>query len=132
MSEQIADMLKLKKWAVVGATNNPEKFGYKIFKRLQQAGYDVTPVNPGIDEVLGVKCYPSLNDMPVKPEAVDVVVAPKIGEKIMEECAQLGIKNVWLQPGADADNVIHKAEQLSLNVVHHACVMVQLRDLSKD
>lgn len=132
MSEQMTDMLKLKKWAVVGATDNTEKFGYKIFKCLQQAGYDVTPVNPGIDEVLGVKCYPSLNDMPVKPEAVDVVVAPKIGERIVEECAQLGIKNVWLQPGADAETVIQKAEQLSLNVIHHACVMVQIRSLSND
>lgn len=129
MDGRIYEMLKLKKWAVVGATNNPEKFGYKIFKALQQSGYEVVPVNPGIEEVLGVKCYPSLDVLPDQPEAVDVVVSPKIGEKIVETCAQLGIKNVWLQPGADAESVIQKAEELSLNVVHHACIMVEIGNL---
>lgn len=129
MDGRIQEMLKLKKWAVVGATNNPEKFGYKIFKALQQAGYDVTPVNPGIEEILGVKCYPSLAMLPHLPEAVDIAVSPKIGEGIIETCAQLGIKNVWLQPGADAENVIQKAEQLSLHVVHHACIMVEIRNI---
>jgi predicted CoA-binding protein len=61
----MSEMLKLKKWAVVGATNNQEKFGFKIFKALKQAGYDVMPVNPGIEEILGVKCYPSLEKLPV-------------------------------------------------------------------
>lgn len=131
MNKQISEMLKLKKWAVVGATNNPEKFGYKIFKVLQQAGYDVVPVNPGIEEVLGVKCYPSLQDLPAQPEAVDIVVSSKIGEKIVEDCAQLGIKNIWLQPGADAEQVISKAQQLALNVVHHVCIMVEVRSLEK-
>jgi predicted CoA-binding protein len=131
MNEKMKEMLKLKKWAVVGANNNPEKFGYKIFKALLQAGYDVTPVNPGLEEVLGVKCYPSLEALPTKPDAVDVVVSPKIGETTMEDCARLGIKNFWLQPGADDEKVISKAEQLSLHVIHHACIMVEIRNFVK-
>lgn len=131
MNEQMSEMLKVKTWAVVGATNNTEKYGYKIFRALQQAGYDVVPVNPGVDEILGTKCYNSLQDLPVKPEAVNVVVPAKIGEKIMEECAQLGIKNVWLQPGADAASVIQKGEELMLHVIHHSCIMVQLRNMPK-
>lgn len=123
----IDTMLNLKTWAVVGATDNKEKFGYKIFKVMLEAGIEVYPVNTGVAEILGKKCYPTLRDLPIKPEAVDIVVPPKVGEKIMHECAEIGIKNVWLQPGADAPQVIHVAEELGLNVVHHACIMVEMR-----
>ena len=120
-------MLNLKTWAVVGATDNKEKFGYKIFKVMLDAGLEVYPINPGVSEILGQKCYPALKDLPKKPDAVDVVVPAKVGETIMRECAELGIQNVWLQPGADAKQVIQVAEELGLTVVHHACIMVELR-----
>ncbi|EIW18169.1 MULTISPECIES: CoA-binding protein [Pelosinus] len=123
----IDTMLNLKTWAVVGATDNKEKFGYKIFKVMLEAGIEVYPINTGVAEILGQKCYPTLKDLPIKPEAVDIVVPPKVGEKIMHECAEIGINNVWLQPGADAPQVIQAAEELGLNVVHHACVMVEMR-----
>lgn len=123
----IDTMLNLKTWAVVGATDNKEKFGYKIFKVMLDAGLEVYPINPGISEILGKKCYPALKDLPKKPDAVDVVVPAKVGEAIMHECAELGIQNVWLQPGADAKQVIQVAEELELTVVHHACIMVELR-----
>ncbi|MCC5464993.1 CoA-binding protein [Pelosinus baikalensis] len=123
----IDTMLNLKTWAVVGATDNKEKFGYKIFKVMLEAGFEVYPINTGVAEILGQKCYPTLKDLPIKPEAVDIVVPPKIGEKIMHECAEIGIKNVWLQPGADTPQVIRVAEELGLNVIHHACVMVEMR-----
>ena len=122
----IDNMLKLKTWAVVGATNNKEKFGYKIFKVMLEAGIEVYPINTGISEILGKKCYPTLKDLPTKPDAVDIVVPPKVGEQIMHECAELGIQNVWLQPGADAPQVIQVAKELGLTVVD-ACIMVELR-----
>ena len=122
----IDNMLGLKIWAVIGATDNKEKFGYKIFKTMLEAGLEVYPINPGIDEVLGKKCYPTLKDLPVKPDAVNVVVPPKVGEQIMHECTELGIHNIWLQPGADTKQVIQVAEGLGHTVVT-ACIMVELR-----
>lgn len=122
----IDNMLKLKTWAVVGATNNKEKFGYKIFKSMVESGLEVYPVNPGINEVFGKKCYPTLKDLPIIPDAVDVVVPPKVGEQIMHECAELGIRNIWLQPGADTKQVIQVAKELGHTVVA-ACIMVELR-----
>ncbi|HWR43290.1 CoA-binding protein [Sporomusa sp.] len=124
----IETMLQMKTWAVVGATDNTEKFGYKIFKALKEAGYTVYPVNPGIQEILGVKCYPALKDLPVVPEVVNVVVPPKVGEQIMNNCSELGIKNVWLQPGANAASVVKLAKNLDLNVVDQNCVLVELRN----
>ncbi|MCM0760336.1 CoA-binding protein [Sporomusa sphaeroides DSM 2875] len=119
-------MLQMKTWAVVGATNNKDKFGYKIFKALKEAGYRVYPVNPGVSEILGDTCYPALKDLPVVPEVVNVVVPPKIGEQIMNQCAELGIKNVWLQPGANAASVVTAAANIGLNVVDQNCVLVEL------
>lgn len=125
MSKEI--LLQENVWAVVGATNNEDKFGYKIFKFMKERGLDVYPVNPGITDINGIKCYPSLKDLPIKPGAVDVVVPPRIGEQVVRDCAELGISNVWLQPGADAENVVRLAQQLGLNVVYNACIMVELK-----
>jgi len=126
-TDQIHSMLNLKVWAVLGATDNKEKFGYKIFKILKDAGYKVYPVNPGVDSILGDKCYPTLSALPVKPDAVNFVVPPKVGEPIIAECVALGIKNVWLQPGANGDNVVNAAKKEELNVIHKSCILVELR-----
>jgi predicted CoA-binding protein len=124
----VETMLQKKNWAVVGATNNTEKFGYKIFKALKAAGYTVYPVNPGVDAILGDKCYSALKDLPVVPEVVNVVVPPKVGEQIMHNCAELGIKNVWLQPGANAASVVRTAKDVGLTVVDQHCVLTELRN----
>lgn len=123
----IDTILQLKNWAVVGATDNKEKFGYKIYKCMKDAGYTVYPVNPGVEEIEGDKCYPNLESLPTKPDAVDVVVAPRVGVQIMQQCAQLGINTAWLQPGANGDTVIETAKQLGLDVIHDACIMVEIR-----
>lgn len=123
----IADALQLKNWAVVGATDNQEKFGYKIYQCMKDAGYTVYAVNPGVEQIAGDKCYPTLESLPVKPDAADIVVPPRVGEKVMHQCAELGISTVWLQPGADANSVVKAGESLSLNVIHDACIMVEIR-----
>lgn len=122
----ISNMLQAKTWAVIGASDNKQKFGYKIFKCLVDNGLEVYAVNPGVSELLGQKCYASIKDLPTKPEAVDIVVPPRHGEQIIRECAEAGIKNIWLQPGADSEELIKIGQQLGLNVVHHACIMVEL------
>lgn len=127
MSE-VETMLQMKNWAVIGATNNKEKFGYKIFKAILEAGYNVYPVNPGVSEILGHKCYEALKDLPITPDVVNVVVPPRVGEQIMKECLELGIKNVWLQPGANAASVVEIAQKSGLNVVDQECVLVELRN----
>ena len=122
--DKAEEMLTAKTWAVVGATDNKGKFGYKILKFMVEHGYQVYPVNPGIKEVYGRTCYESLAALPVVVEAVDVVVPPRIGEQVVKDCAALGIKNVWLQPGADAASVVKAAEELQLTVVTD-CIMVR-------
>jgi len=115
-------------FAVVGVSRDPAKYGHQVYKDLKEAGYVVYAVNPNIDEVLGDRCYHSLSDLPEKPDVVDIVVPPKVTEKIVEECKELGIERVWMQPGSESEYAINFCTQNSIKVVHDICVMVKRRE----
>jgi predicted CoA-binding protein len=124
--ENIRDILKEKTWAVVGASANTQKFGYKVFKRLIREGYTVYPVNPNCKEIEGVQCYGSLKDLSEMPGAVSVIVPPKAGLGVLDEAAELGIKRLWFQPGAESGEIVGKAEKLGLQIIYGYCVLVEL------
>jgi predicted CoA-binding protein len=114
-------------FAVAGASRDPKKYGHQVYRDLRNAGYRVYCVNPNADEVLGNKCYPSLEVLPVKPDVVDVVVPPKITEQLVKTCKKLGITKVWMQPGSESETAIKFCEENSIDVVHGVCVMVERR-----
>jgi len=114
-------------FAVVGASRDPEKYGHQVYKDLKRAEYKVYPVNPNAKEVLGDKCYPDLKDLPTKPDVVDVVVPPKITEKIVRTCKMLGITKVWMQPGSESETAIKFCDENGIDVVHGVCVMIERR-----
>ena len=76
MEQLIRDFLSKRVFAVIGASRDKNKYGYKIFADLRSAGYKVYPVNPNAESIDGVKCYPSLSSLPEKPAVVDFVVPP--------------------------------------------------------
>ncbi len=117
--------LSAKKWAVVGANENKAKFGNKIYRRLKQHGYEVYPVNPGLETVDGDKCYAKLADIPVKIEVVDFVVPEKIGLTTLDEMKELGIDTAFLQPNTDSKAVLNKAQELGISAIQ-GCVLVEL------
>ena len=114
-------------FAVVGASRDPSKYGHQIYKDLRAAGYKVYPVNPNADEILGDKCYPSLESLPEKPQVVDLVVPPKVTNQIVKICKKLGIRKVWMQPGSESETALNFCKENSIEVVHGACVMVERR-----
>ncbi len=114
-------------FAVVGASRDPKKYGYQVYKDLREAGYEVYPVNPNTDKILGDKCYPDLGDLPTRPDVVDVVVPPKITEEIVKTCKKLGITKVWMQPGSESKTAIKFCDENGIDVVHGACVMIERR-----
>lgn len=113
--------------AVVGASRNPEKYGYKVYKDLKEAGYKVYPINPNASEVLGDKCYPNLETLPVKPDVVNIVVPPNITEKIVKEVKKLSIKRVWMQPGSESEEAIKFCNENKIDVIYGACIMIERR-----
>ena len=124
MQELIQEFMKQKKFAVVGATDNPEKYGNQIVKNLKNRGYEVYPVNPRLKNLEGFRCYPSLADIPVKVDVVDFVVPPKATEGILRQCLELGLNRIWLQPGSESENAISFCHENNLKVVHSVCVML--------
>ncbi|MFN3967078.1 MAG: CoA-binding protein [Endomicrobiia bacterium] len=123
MESLIKEFLSQKKIAVVGSFRNESKFAYKILRFLKNKGYDVYPVNPKLSEVDGIKCYPSVIDIPLVVDLVDLVTPPKVTEEIVKQCLQKGIKRIWLQPGAESDKAIKFCQENNIKVVYNACIM---------
>lgn len=119
------NMLEKKVWAVVGATRNTEKYGYKLYRHLKNNGYTVYAVNPAYPDIDGDPCYKDLSSLPEVPEVVDMVVSPAVGRPIIQEAARLGVKNIWFQPGSCDEALIAEAERLGMRTVQ-ACVLISL------
>ncbi len=120
-------------FAVVGASRNPRKYGHQVYKDLKESGYKVYPVNPNAKEILGDKCYPSLED-PEKPDVVDIVVPPKVTERIVKTCKKLGITRVWMQPGSESEEAIKFCNRNDidvLDVLYGVCIMIERKSRQK-
>ena len=113
----------MKTVAVIGASNDHAKFGNKAVRAFRQQGYTVYPVNPDATEIEGLSAYPSVRDLPVRPEMVSVYVRPPVLLKILPDIAARGCDELWLNPGTESDEVLVEAERLGLNVIQ-ACSIV--------
>lgn len=112
------------KIAVIGVSSNPEKYGHRIFRDLIGANYTAVGVNPKGGIILGQKIFASLDEIPEKPELLLVVVPPNIGMSVLQTAVKLGITNVWLQPGAQSEELVQFAQENNLNLTHSNCFMV--------
>lgn len=127
LKQRIESFLAGDTFAVVGASTNREKYGNKVLRAYQQAGRNATPINPRADEIEGVKAYPTLADLPEPVHGLSIITPPQITETIVEEAGQLGIKHLWMQPGAESEAAVKRAEELGINVIGgDACVLVIL------
>jgi predicted CoA-binding protein len=111
-------------FAVVGVSRDPAKYGHQVYKDLRSAGYKVYAINPNVSEVLGDRCYPSLEALPAKPV---VVTPPKVTETVVETCKKLGIKKVWMQPGSESEAAINFCRKNGIDVIYGVCVMIERR-----
>ncbi|HAO81407.1 MAG: CoA-binding domain protein [Parcubacteria group bacterium GW2011_GWE1_43_8] len=117
-------------YALVGATTNQAKYGYRVLKDLSDAGFNIVGVNPKYQEIDEIKIYPTLKEVPQKPEVVIFVVPPEVGVKMLDEVAELGLKKVWFQPGAESEAIRAKAQELKLEAMADgSCIMVARRSL---
>lgn len=121
------EMLDKKVWAVVGVTAKKEKWGSRIYNILKEYDYETYGVSPNYEEINGDKIYPTLKDLPVKVDVVDLVVGPKISLNILDEAKELGIEYIFFQPGTYDDLVVKKAEELGFKFVINDCIYATLR-----
>src|SRR5712691_8508958 len=113
----------MKTVAIIGASNNRQKFGNKAVRAFLSRGYQVFPVNPKEAAIEGLIAFKNVRDIPVRPEMVSVYVPPEILLKVLPDIAARGCDELWLNPGTESAAVLAEAERLGLNVIR-ACSIV--------
>lgn len=111
--------------AVIGASSDRRKFGNRALRAFRQQGYTVVPINPNETEVEGLRAYASVLDVPGPIDMASLYVPPHVGEQVIGEIAQKGIAEVWLNPGADSDELIARAKALRIQPIV-ACSIVAI------
>lgn len=115
--------------ALIGATDNPIKYGNRIFRNLSGKGISVLPVSRGCSTIEGVEAFARLADLPERPDIVNVVVPPDQGADIVQQVADLGWDNIWFQPGAESGAASALARKLGISVLDDgSCTMVSARN----
>jgi predicted CoA-binding protein len=111
--------------AVIGASNNRSKFGNKALRAFEHQGYRVIPINPHEREVEGHQAYASVLDVPEAIDMATVYVPAEVGVKVIDELAQLGVAEVWLNPGADDPEVVARARARGVKTIQ-ACSIIAI------
>ena len=110
IKEAASEFLANKRVAVTGVSRTPKTHGSNnVYRRLRERGYDVFAVNPNADQVEGDRSYPDLKSIPGGVDAVVIGTRPEIAERTMQECAELGIKHVWMHRGPGHGSVSEAA-----------------------
>lgn len=126
IKEAAAEFLGNKRVAVTGVSREPKNHGSNIvYGRLRERGYEVFAVNPNADEVEGDRCYPDLRSIPGGVDAVVIATKPETADETMRECAELGIKHVWMHrgpgPGSVSETAAEYGRQQGIAVIDGGC-----------
>jgi uncharacterized protein len=129
VKEAASEFLAHKRIAVTGVSRNPQGHGSNaVYQRLRDRGYHVFAINPNADEVEGDRCYHDLKSVPGGVEAVVIGTKPETAEATMRECADLGIRHVWMHRSFGAGSVSEAAteygRQHGITVIDGGCPLM--------
>ena len=114
-------------FAVVGASTDRNKFGNRILRCYQTHQKLVYPVHPREEEIEGLRCYPSIAELPAGVASISLITPPAVSELVVEQAHAYGIKNIWLQPGAESQLAIQRCHDYGINVIADgSCILVEL------
>jgi predicted CoA-binding protein len=113
-------------WAVVGCSPDPGRDSHRIARMLQSSGYEVIPVNPSCEEILGVRCYPALADAPKQVEVVDIFRRSSEAGRHVDEAIAIGASAVWMQLGVIDEAAAERARAAGLDVVMDRCPAIEM------
>jgi uncharacterized protein len=117
--------------AIIGASSDRRKFGNKALRAFRRRGHTVIPVNPNEKTVEGLAAVPSVLDIQGPVDIATFYVQPEVGVVVMEQVAMKRIPEVWLNPGADTPDVVHKARSLGVDPIL-ACSIVGIGENPSD
>ena len=113
--------------ALVGASNDKNKYGNKILLDLLSKNYNVVPINQKEDAIAGLKAYTKVQDLPSRPSIINFVVPPEIGLDITKELVEEGYDHFWYQPGAESEDLTNLLTQKNKDFIDDKCIMVVTR-----
>ena len=114
--------------ALIGASNDPTKFGNQIYRNLRNKGYNIIPINPKEKKIEGDKAYASIDMMDSLPDIVNFVVPPQIAIKVAQKAIDLGITHLWFQPGSESDELDELLRKNhGIKYLINSCIMVETR-----
>ncbi|MBC8109328.1 MAG: CoA-binding protein [Anaerolineae bacterium] len=119
-------MLRGQRIAVVGLSDNPSRAAHRIAQFLRSDGREVIPVNPNFDEVMGVRCYPTVASIPETVDVVDVFRRSEFCADVVRDAIDAKASGVWLQSGIINTEARHLAEEAGLGYVEDRCLMVEI------
>lgn len=127
IAERIGKFLSAEAFAVAGASTNRDKYGNKVLRCYMQHGKRVVPVNPHASAVEGLLSVASVSALPENIQSLSIITPPKITEQVVEEAIAKGIRNIWMQPGAQSNTAIHRCEEAGINLIADgSCLLVVL------
>jgi uncharacterized protein len=129
IKEAASAFLANKRIAVTGVSRTPKTHGSNnVYRRLKDRGYEVFAVNPNTDTVEGDPSYQDLKSIPGGVDAVVIGTRPEIAENTIRECAELGIRHVWMHQGPGAGSVSSAAtdygRQRGITVIDGGCPLM--------
>jgi len=128
IDEQIHAFLNCEAFAVAGASTNRDKYGNKVLRCYLQQNKTVYPINPRAKEIEGIPCFPDIASLPKTSLGLSIITPPKITNQVVEDAIHVGIKHIWMQPGAESREAIELCKQHNINVIYGgACLLVVLR-----
>ncbi len=123
--EQIRDILSLKKVVVIGMSKHSSKAAHFVPKYLSDNGYDVIPVNPTADEILGKKCYDSVSEIDTEIEIVDIFRPSDQVLPVVQEAIKKKPKVIWLQEGIHNSEAEELARKEGIKIVYNRCMLAE-------
>ena len=125
IQEQIQQFLASPAFGVVGASTNRQKYGNKVLRCYQQNGRIVIPVNPNEVEIEGIPCAATIGDLPVNVASISMITPPAVTAQLVPLALDKGIKNIWMQPGAEHPEAVALCRERGANVIADgSCVLV--------
>ena len=125
--EQIDRFLEAKRFGVVGASGDRSKYGNRVLRCYQQKGLAAVPVNPKEAEIEGIPCVAGVAELPDDVASISVITPPAVTEQVVEAAIVKGIRNVWMQPGAESRKAVERCREAGINVIADgSCILVVL------
>ena len=127
LDDRFDQFLAAAAFGVVGASADRAKYGNKVLRCYLQHGRRVIPVNPRAASIEGLACVPSVADLPEDVTSLSIITPPAVSEQVVTQALARGIRNLWLQPGAESPAAIAACEEAGGNcIADGSCVLVVL------